>query len=295
MSEDIRNRFGACVRQLRLARGWSQEDLAGRSGLHRTYVGSVERGERNVSLANIDKLARALQVGIEELLAGTQRDQAVAGTAEAQEFAVCTPLPVDPTDFNPDAQLPHGCTTEHVREAMNDFVAFLGLVNRQTHAQGIHGLETIMMPANFSSMVGEFVKTAIAEHCPSLASNRFHNGHPDLLPEGRFPGNSAQHTTEGIEIKASRYDKGWQGHNRERTWLMVFVFDANRDRDMFEDDAAAYPFRFKRVLGAQLVQDDWKFAGRAAGSRRTITTSVRPSGYEKMNANWIYQRPGSEG
>jgi transcriptional regulator with XRE-family HTH domain len=54
--------FGRRVRGERLARGISQEQLADLAGLHRTYVGSVERGERNVSLLNIVSIARALDV-----------------------------------------------------------------------------------------------------------------------------------------------------------------------------------------------------------------------------------------
>ena len=59
--------FGESLRRLRLERGFSQEDLADKSGLHRTYVGGVERGERNISLENIHRLARALGVDVREL------------------------------------------------------------------------------------------------------------------------------------------------------------------------------------------------------------------------------------
>jgi transcriptional regulator with XRE-family HTH domain len=57
-----RRRFGLRVRDLRKERGWSQEKLADKSDLDRSYVGGVERGERNISLDNICRIARALGV-----------------------------------------------------------------------------------------------------------------------------------------------------------------------------------------------------------------------------------------
>jgi DNA-binding XRE family transcriptional regulator len=60
--------FGQVMRSHRLALGISQEDLAARAGLHRTYIGGVERGERNVSLRNIYLIANALETTAGELL-----------------------------------------------------------------------------------------------------------------------------------------------------------------------------------------------------------------------------------
>ena len=67
LQEDIRHAFGRRVRGLRHKRGLSQEALAFRCGLDRTYFGGVERGERNISLQNIDRIARGLGLPIRDL------------------------------------------------------------------------------------------------------------------------------------------------------------------------------------------------------------------------------------
>jgi transcriptional regulator with XRE-family HTH domain len=63
---DILEKFGGRVREIRLAKGWTQERLAAEAELSRQYVGDVERGTRNISLVNIHKLAVALGVPISE-------------------------------------------------------------------------------------------------------------------------------------------------------------------------------------------------------------------------------------
>jgi transcriptional regulator with XRE-family HTH domain len=65
---EARLRVASNMRRLRQLRGWSQEELAAQCGLHRTFVSSTERGERNISVDNIDRMARALNVDVLELL-----------------------------------------------------------------------------------------------------------------------------------------------------------------------------------------------------------------------------------
>lgn len=62
-----RKKFGKRLRELRKKLGFSQEELGFRAGLHRTYIGSIERGEQNVSVDNIHKLAKALKMKVDEL------------------------------------------------------------------------------------------------------------------------------------------------------------------------------------------------------------------------------------
>lgn len=68
MSKNPKKKLGERIRTFRKQVGWSQEELAEACGLHRTYVGAVERGERNVSLINIVQFARALQVKPSDLV-----------------------------------------------------------------------------------------------------------------------------------------------------------------------------------------------------------------------------------
>ena len=209
--------------------------------------------------------------------------------ADLEENA-CRPRQPKPEYFNPKAQLPYGLNVEHVAAAMSEFIDFIGFINQQLHTRKIERLETMLMPANYSSIVGEFMTSNLPRHCGSIVKNAYHNGHPDMIPAGMFPGDKLQHGTEGIEVKASRYLKSWQGHNAEDVWLMVFCFASNRPTDEDKGILPA-PFNFLKVVGAKLEKEDWKFAGRSATSRRTITASVQASGYEKMMDNWIYLDP----
>ena len=73
----IEDRFGHRVRELRETKGLSQEELAFKVGVHRTYLGGIERGERNPSLKNIDLIAKALGVSLAELFLFGERKPGV--------------------------------------------------------------------------------------------------------------------------------------------------------------------------------------------------------------------------
>lgn len=68
VEEDIVKNFGERIRALRLEQGWSQELLAEKTGFHRTYIGMIERGERNLSLRNIESFANTFEISVSELL-----------------------------------------------------------------------------------------------------------------------------------------------------------------------------------------------------------------------------------
>ena len=65
--QDLRHRLGSKIRRLREKKGLSQEEFAEVCELHRTYIGSVERGERNLTVASLETIAKALKISISEL------------------------------------------------------------------------------------------------------------------------------------------------------------------------------------------------------------------------------------
>jgi len=66
--QSILIKFGERVREIRKEKGLSQEELAHKADLHRTYIGMIERAEKNITLINIEKIANALEVNLKELI-----------------------------------------------------------------------------------------------------------------------------------------------------------------------------------------------------------------------------------
>lgn len=68
MKKGVLSKFGLKVREERTKLGLSQEELAFRAGVHRTYIGMIERAEKNITLENIEKIAKALGIALEKLM-----------------------------------------------------------------------------------------------------------------------------------------------------------------------------------------------------------------------------------
>ena len=67
-TKEILIQFGGRVREIRKEKGLSQEELSFKANLHRTYIGMIERAEKNITLVNIEKIANALEVDVSNLL-----------------------------------------------------------------------------------------------------------------------------------------------------------------------------------------------------------------------------------
>jgi hypothetical protein len=196
-----------------------------------------------------------------------------------------------PRGFNPHVELPYGLRSAEVRAGIEDIYDFLYNVNRFLTGKGWHRLEETLSGAAFSGMMSELVVQSMATQSASLVRNARHNGRPDLLPRGIYEGDAVLVGSEGIEVKASRYASGWQGHNAETGWVMVFQYEIDLISRTVEERE---PTKLVRVLIAKLGSADWSESGRGPGSRRTPTASILRSGMEKLLRNPVYLDPAYE-
>lgn len=202
-------------------------------------------------------------------------------------------IPIEDDYFNPHAKLPYGLKTSEIKSALEDTHKFVFNLNEMLYREMELRIEDVLMAATFSGMLSEFIVRRLSAHSLTLTRNLYHNGHPDLIPHDRYPANAVQYGHEGLEVKTSRYSSGWQGHNPEKIWVMIFRYenDPYKPEKESRNIKEHLPFQIVEVLAAELKKSDWSSQGRGKGSRRTPTASIVASGTAKLRANWIYRIP----
>ncbi len=190
--------------------------------------------------------------------------------------------------FNSSATLPYGLTVAEVERAVEAVYRFLHDVNQFLVGRDYDRLEDILLGNSFAGLLSEVIVREVARHSAALERNVHIGGYPDLLPAGMYEGNSVLRGAEGIEVKSSKQRGGWQGHNPEAGWLMVFRYTVDTETQPVRERA---PTQFVQILAARLELNDWSFSGRAGHSRRTITASIIKSGMHKLRSNPVYQHP----
>lgn len=190
--------------------------------------------------------------------------------------------------FNEHAVLPYGLTVAEVRQAMGRTYDFFQAVNTFLVERGYGRLEDILLGNSFAGVLSETLVKNLSDASYTLTRNRKVGGHPDLILPDRYPGDSVLRGEDGIEVKASKTKGGWQGHNPERGWVMIFRYVVDTTTEPVEDRC---PTEFVEVLAAELQEDDWSFSGRTGNSRRTITASVNIRGTAKLRSNAVFRNP----
>lgn len=197
------------------------------------------------------------------------------------------PTELDRRYINRRVLLPYGLRVDEVEKGVAETYRLFHGINDFLVQGGFRPLEELLLGNSLSGIISEFLVKNIARASATLEANRKVGGHPDLLPKGHYSSNLILKGDEGIEVKSSIQRGGWQGHNPEDCWLMVFRYAIGE-----QADGASITLTFVEILCAKLERADWSFSGRKGASRRTPTASITASGVEKLRDNFLYRLPG---
>lgn len=277
-------RFGERVRELRKALDLSQEKLGFRSSLDRTYISDIERGERNVGLINIVKLAEALEVEPSDLFGSKSR----SASSDLPSYQLRNGFHID-CGFHLTGQ---------------DVLKAVQRTAEEMQALPFSLFKSISLKA-VSGMVGALYATSIAQLTSGIV-NPIEKGHPDLIPQEGAEASEEKLRDYGVglEVKCtvgtvetgSDLNSGeqranhlksitWQAHHREVKGLMGLVIDF-AGREMRD---GRYPIITGVFYSDGLEKEDW---GKISGTkgRNTKVTGMLVSGKTKMGAGWVVLR-----
>jgi hypothetical protein len=188
-------------------------------------------------------------------------------------------------EFNTAAVLPYELRLQDFRMGMQDVYDFFHDVNRLLLQKGLRRMDDMLRPAAMSGMVSDMLTASMARHSRVLVENDHFNGHPDLIVQGRYPNNSVQAGTDGVEIKSTRKAGGAvDTHGARDQWMCVFVYTTDHTT---EPATARQPMRFTEVYLAEVTVTD--FRSNARGTLGTRTATLDRAGILKLRSNWIYR------
>ena len=194
---------------------------------------------------------------------------------------------LDPRYVNHAASLPYGLSVSQVAEGVRETYRLFDGINNYLVSNQFRPLEELVLGNSLSGLISEFLVKNIGRASTTLVANQKVGGHPDLLPKDKYPSGSVLKGTEGIELKTSMQKGGWQGHNPEKCWVMIFRYTVGE-----QPDGKRLPLTFTEILCGRLLKSDWSYSGRKGRSRRTPTASITSSGVEKLRGNFLYRIPG---
>lgn len=134
------------------------------------------------------------------------------------------PTQLVPEYVNRRASLPYGLRVDEVEKAVAETYRLLHGLNDYLVGKGFLSLEELLLGNSLSGIISEFLVKNIGRASKTLEANLKVGGHPDLLPKGHYASNLVLKGDAGIEVKSSIQVGGWQGHNPEDCWLMVFRY-----------------------------------------------------------------------
>jgi hypothetical protein len=136
-----------------------------------------------------------------------------------------------------------------------------------------------------SGVLSDMLTASLAKHSRTLTENRYFNGHPDLVIQGRYVDNAVKAGVEGVEIKTTRKVGGAvDTYGARDQWMCVFVYRVDSESEPARDRR---PMAFVQVFLANVVVDDFRKNPR--GELGTRTATLHKDGVKKLRENWIYR------
>lgn len=169
--------------------------------------------------------------------------------------------------------------------AMQDVYDFFADVNGLLLGKGLGRLDDTLRPAIMSGVLSDMLTASLARHSRSLTQNRYFNGHPDLVVNGRYPNDAIKSGEEGVEIKTTRKPGGAvDTHGARDQWLAVFVYGVDTKTEPAVERA---PLTFREVYVAYVRRSDFRRNER--GELGTRTATLHQAGLARFRASWLYR------
>ena len=188
--------------------------------------------------------------------------------------------------LNPAAVLPYSLRLADFELAMQDVYDLLFDINTALMGRDLRRFEETVRSAIFSGILSDAISASVARHSRALTTNQFHNGHPDLIPEGRYAHNAIASGEDGVEVKATKGRGAVDAHGARPGWLCVFRYEVDSTT---EPEVNRAPTRFTEILLAQMEVDDFRLNAR--GELGTRTASPNRNGLLKHRENYVYRQP----
>lgn len=186
--------------------------------------------------------------------------------------------------FTPTPVLPYQLRLIDFEAAIQDLYDFFFDVNSFLVDKGLPRLEETLRSANLSGTVSDMITVSLAKHSRTLVQNRYHNGHPDLIVQGKYPGDAVASGNHGIEIKSTTKKGGAADtHGARRQWMCTFVYQVDK---ITEPAVMRRPLRFTEIYLAEVEPEDFRLNAR--GELGTRTATLHREGLKKLRAGWIY-------
>lgn len=247
-------RLGTVVRQLRVAAGLSMEQLAERAGFHRTYIGLIERGERQMTVAALEAVAQALGLSLSEAVV-----QLEPGAQPGW-----TPRTVDTAHLENEDVLANfsGLEPTWLTTAIEGCYATLDMIDYQLQSEGAQPLSSLVELANLSSIIGNVMCAELANHSAGMYTQNAPHTFPDLLPAGGVG-------QEGIELKVALETNTPKGHlPKPGKHLAIRYILATQDGSYERGRRGATPWIWE-VRAGQLGPDDFSESNTPGDSGKT--------------------------